>query len=82
MDVEKTLEIFRQLCRENDEEQEEEKLLRVVDILHERDSCDLLIRGPNLTANDLHNASLSIFGISNNLGAIPKKKFHGLSTIL
>lgn len=44
LDVEKTL---------DDEEQEDEKLLRVVDILHERDSCDLLLRGSNLTANDL-----------------------------
>ncbi|XP_039970108.1 uncharacterized protein LOC120782016, partial [Bactrocera tryoni] len=51
LDIEKTLEICRQLCRENDEEQEDEELLRAVDILHERDPYDLLLRDPNSTAN-------------------------------
>ncbi|CAG5038636.1 unnamed protein product [Parnassius apollo] len=69
LDIEKTLEICRQLCRENDEEQEDEELLRAVDILHVRDPYDLLLRDPNSTANvDLQNASL------HKLGAVAKKK--------
>ncbi|CAG4939236.1 unnamed protein product [Parnassius apollo] len=69
LDIEKTLEICRQLCRENDEEQEDEELLRAVDILHVRDPYDLLLRDPISTANvDLQNASL------HKLGTVAKKR--------
>lgn len=66
-DLEKTLEICRQLCRENDEEQEDEELAG--DILHERDPYGLLLPYTNSTSNvDLQNASL------HKLGAMAKKR--------
>lgn len=74
MDIEKTLEICRQLCRENDEEQEDEELLRAVNILHERDPYDLLLRDPNSIVNvDLQNASL------HKLDAIAKKRENSMN---
>lgn len=69
LDIAKTLEICRQLCRENDEEDEDDDLLRAVNVRTENDPYEMLLRDPHSNVNaDLQNASLS------KLGSIAEKR--------
>lgn len=63
MDIEKTLDICKQLCREDEEE------LRQINLMHENDLYEMLLRDPYSNVNaDLQNASL------HKLGSIAQKR--------
>ena len=68
LDIQKTLEICRQLCRDNDENEDEE-LEGHANVIFENDPYEMLERDPHSVVNaDIQNATLS------KLGAIAKKK--------